>query len=178
MAKIYIVSSGSYSDYYIEAVFSTREKAKEYIDHKGLGFEIEEHEMDEPFDKGVKLWEVVLDWNKFDVIRCTTHEQAPPYVGYVLYHRNCINRESLEILVRADTVQRAIKAASEKLRQVKALEDVKYPFLKKRIVSHSPMDIMCDFPIYNYQTGTIILSPLWTLVPGIETPTEVREVAL
>lgn len=174
MAKIYIVSSGSYSDYYIEAVFSTREKAKEYIDHNGLGFEIEEHEMDEPFDKGVKLWEVVLDWNKFDVIRCTKHEQALPYVGYVQYR----NRESLKILVRADTVQRAVKAASEKLRQVKALADVKYPFLKKRIVSHSPMDRMNDYPMYNYQTGAIILYPTWKLLPGVEAPTEVRETAL
>lgn len=31
MAKIYIVTSGDYSDYRVNAVFSTREKAEEYI---------------------------------------------------------------------------------------------------------------------------------------------------
>ena len=35
MAKIYIVTSGEYSDYAIDAVFSTEEKAHEYIQQHG-----------------------------------------------------------------------------------------------------------------------------------------------
>lgn len=35
MNTVYAVSSGSYSDYHIEAVFSTREKAQAYIDSFG-----------------------------------------------------------------------------------------------------------------------------------------------
>ena len=34
MDKVFIVTSGCYSDYQIEAVFSTKETAEEYIDSK------------------------------------------------------------------------------------------------------------------------------------------------
>ena len=54
MTKIYIVTSGSYSDYMIEAVFSSKKKAQAYIDMvkstKNASFyndeRIEEHELD------------------------------------------------------------------------------------------------------------------------------------
>lgn len=35
--KVYIVTSGCYSDYIIDAIFSTRELAEEYIDN-GNGY--------------------------------------------------------------------------------------------------------------------------------------------
>jgi hypothetical protein len=73
MAKIYIVSSGDYSDYRIDAVFSTKEKAEELLARKGHKrsesehgyayygrYMIEEHELD-PDDTGVlPKWTVCI----------------------------------------------------------------------------------------------------------------------
>jgi len=46
MDKIYVVTSGSYSDYQIDAVFSTKELAKKFLDLFGNSFEIEEYKLD------------------------------------------------------------------------------------------------------------------------------------
>jgi len=49
MAKVYIVTSGSYSDYHINAVFSTEELAQGYIDRWGTSdYDIEEWDLDNP----------------------------------------------------------------------------------------------------------------------------------
>ena len=48
MAKIFIVTSGEYSDYHIDAAFSTREKAEEYVDIYGPDYMIKEYEVDAP----------------------------------------------------------------------------------------------------------------------------------
>ena len=60
MRAIYAVSSGSYSDYQIDAVFSTRAKAQKYIDRfpsddcNG----IEEMMLDRPLPSALPLWNV------------------------------------------------------------------------------------------------------------------------
>ena len=52
MSKVYIVTSGEYSDYGIDRVFSTEEKAKEWIDiitsMYGGNYNIEQYELDAP----------------------------------------------------------------------------------------------------------------------------------
>ena len=40
MDKVFIVTSGCYSDYQIERVFSTKEKAEEYIDSQLIELEV------------------------------------------------------------------------------------------------------------------------------------------
>lgn len=46
--KIFIVTSGEYSDYHIDAVFSTEENAKKYAElHPGRFADIEEFDVDE-----------------------------------------------------------------------------------------------------------------------------------
>ena len=52
MSKVYIVTSGEYSDYGIDRVFSTEEKAKEWVDvitsmYDG-NYNIEQYELDAP----------------------------------------------------------------------------------------------------------------------------------
>lgn len=56
MAKVFAVSSGSYSDYSIHAIFSTKEGAEQFISRFVTGYdpyEIEEYELD-PAEKFVK----------------------------------------------------------------------------------------------------------------------------
>lgn len=52
MRKVYIVTSGEYSDYGIDRVFSTEEKAKEWVDvitsMYGGNYDIEQYELDAP----------------------------------------------------------------------------------------------------------------------------------
>ena len=51
--KVYLVTEGCYSDYHIEAAFSTKEKAEELVEamgrHSSAG--IEEFELDQQFDQ-------------------------------------------------------------------------------------------------------------------------------
>ena len=55
MSKVYIVTSGEYSDYGIDMVFSTEEKAKEWVDvitsMYGGYYDIEPYELDAPIPK-------------------------------------------------------------------------------------------------------------------------------
>ena len=53
--KIYIVTSGEYSDYTIERVFSTKEKANEFIQQHGTDYRIEEYVVDEEIKKRTKI---------------------------------------------------------------------------------------------------------------------------
>lgn len=61
---IYIVTSGEYSSYRIEGVFSTEAKARTYAGHYG-GRQIEEYEVDElpesPRSHGRFEWDVTFD---------------------------------------------------------------------------------------------------------------------
>lgn len=69
MSTLYVVTSGEYSDYGIEAIFSTRELAQSYIDATTSGDRwsqpgIEEWELDPGADDlraGRKLWFVRMD---------------------------------------------------------------------------------------------------------------------
>ena len=178
MAKVYIVIDPKFDSYDLVAAFSTKEKAEDFVNHSGWGFEVAELKIDIPFDKSPKLWEVTLRWDDSQMINCFIHEQLPPFVEYIRFERNCLGESTCDFLIRSETVSGATRAAVEKLKQVKALEKKKFPFLKKRVVQRFPMDSWGDYPEYNYHTGAIILYPSRKLMPGIEASTEVRETAL
>ena len=63
MAKVYIVTSGSYSDYGIKACFSTLEKADRYVSIPGVDGNVEEYELDialEPYNRGLTFYTVKM----------------------------------------------------------------------------------------------------------------------
>lgn len=76
MGKIYLVSEGSYSDYHICGVYSTKEKAEEAKKLFGSGSDIEEHDLDAIPDhpQGLYLYEVRMmqngNCNKPETIDC------------------------------------------------------------------------------------------------------------
>lgn len=72
MSKVYLVSSGSYSDYYVIGAFSTRELAEAYIAHRlgpdstkswsEVNREPEEIELDQPRESWPPgSWQVLID---------------------------------------------------------------------------------------------------------------------
>jgi hypothetical protein len=72
---IYVVTSGSYSDYGIDAMFSTEAKANQFIDKYGKSsydsMGIEEYVLDEVtdlLDKGMVQWSVQMNYDG-DVIK-------------------------------------------------------------------------------------------------------------
>ena len=61
MPKIFAVSSGEYSDYRVNALFSTQEKAQDYINLICQAGEIEEYELDIPLPPpGHACWTVIM----------------------------------------------------------------------------------------------------------------------
>ena len=67
MGKVFIVTSGEYSDYSIDRVFSTEEKAKEWVDvitsMYGGNYNIEQYELDAPIPerKEYMFFEVYIE---------------------------------------------------------------------------------------------------------------------
>lgn len=77
--KVYIVTSGSYSDYMIEKVFSNKAAAEEYKKWHNLINDIEEYEVyDEPFEKtdGEKVM--------FIEVRGTVYPEAMVDIRYTI----------------------------------------------------------------------------------------------
>jgi hypothetical protein len=81
MNKVFIVTSGAYSDYGINSVFSSREKAQAWVDKHAnpSGYRIEEYEVDE-CAAHVKLTrhEVAIDLESGDIIQTRAHDWIGP----------------------------------------------------------------------------------------------------
>lgn len=117
--KIYIVTSGEYSDYSIDAVFSTKEKAEEYIQQHGTDYAIEEYDLDEEVEKKTKLWKITFDKN--GVAKAYTQDYLinetvdTCYVCVLWYGERYIH-----FYVDADSMDRAIKIARERYAAIRA----------------------------------------------------------
>ncbi|MBQ9042946.1 MAG: hypothetical protein IJ111_09075 [Eggerthellaceae bacterium] len=152
--KIYIVTSGEYSGYEIERVFSTKEKAQEYLDTRGDNFRLEEYDLDEPVERKTQTYCISFEPDKKKVI------------GYsVTYHRNYNNlirmssyyfnkKQAIDIFVESDSTKRAIKIASERYGAVIANEQTMYPYLRFGVIynfgSKKPA-------FFDFNTGELVL---------------------
>lgn len=128
MGKVFIVTSGSYSDYGIDAVFSSEELAKKFIESFAvsgyMSMDIEEWELN-PFDEDLKrgrkpyMLRINKEGHAYDIeledstygFDCQNRNQKKPFYD---------NKKSLVLHVFADDENHAIKIANEK--RVKILE--------------------------------------------------------
>lgn len=124
--KIYIVTSGKYSDYSINAVFTTKEKAVDYVEQHGTCYNVEEYDLDEKAEKKTQLW--CID---FCVEDGKLYEASP-----TSYYRNKVvdtcsifenfdygkAKSYIRFYIDADSMDRAVKIASERFAAVKANE--------------------------------------------------------
>ena len=155
--KAYVVTAGEYSDYRIEGVFSSREKAEEYINHstdQDLNG-IDEWILDEKKpDKGEKIFRVTSAFDKID-FHVSGREYYPiEYKDLIQYYIKWDKSHNTYFYIYTDTRKRAIKIASERLRQVKAEEHFRYPLLRRPVTTSYGRD---EFPLIHYHTGEIIL---------------------
>lgn len=177
MEKVYIVTSGDYSDYAIEAVFSTREKAEEFVSVLKLndpveivewnvdgiieGDEAKHYEATFAYETG----ELLLTEEVYMYIHLRPMIQAMPDNG------GNFNIKIQFSTAKTDAVR---KIASEIFMQVKALHAVKFPLLMQKCVIE---DSHMTYPFYDYNTGKILSyeNNKMRLAPGFDAPVEYRK---
>lgn len=129
--KIYIVTSGEYSDYRIERVFSTKEKANEFVQQHGTDYGIEEYVVDEEkVKKEEKIWKVEINIDNNSVIESIPHNFSRREEGTCEYHEYMCN-DVVDLYVKADSMDKAIKIAKERYFAIKA-NDYIWSTLAKR----------------------------------------------
>lgn len=155
--KVYVVSSGDYSDYEIESIFSSREKAEEYINHSSnVGLNgIDEWVLDENKpDKRKKIFSVISAFDTIDFHVFGGGYYSIEYKDLMQCNSGWYGGCDIRFYIYTDTRERAIKIASERLRQVKAEEHFRYPLLRRPSTISYGLE---KFPLIHYHTGEIIL---------------------
>lgn len=161
--KVYIVTAGEYSDYRIERVFSTKDKAQEYLNHLGNthNASMGEYILDKETPHGLFAYCVYIDekdgsssselvsFNKIDGYRRKNAFQ---------YHDNRNGNKFYWFNIEARDATHAIKIASERLMQIKAMPYL-FPKMKEDCVCSRFYSGYSNkhTPIYDYNTREIIL---------------------
>ena len=173
---IYAVTSGDYSGYQIEGLFSTQKKAEEYIEHTydpGY-YRIEEYLLDgERPNREEKLFHVSIGYEDFNAKISDRYE------------KNCFRAEELrdtfhlsesgkyaEMYFVTTEPKRALKIASEWLAQIKA-EEWRYPLMHTKCTFVDMAAIMSfnerarstiahlyvtkRYPTYRFGTGLVVV---------------------
>lgn len=166
MDKVFIVTSGCYSDYQIEAVFSSEERAKEYINAKGTDYSWEVSELDvdaQSTECHDAIYDVSVDITKGDISVNGRSEQGHGwYYEFAVERKDCFlyTGHSIRMWLGSDSLERVKKVASERWMQVKALQQVAFPYLYKKVVDdRKHFGLPChEYPMYNFFTKKIILT--------------------
>lgn len=152
--KIYIVTGGDYSEYHISAVFSTKEKAEEYMDTVGSDFEIEEYSIDKPIEHEVSIWSIMMDICSKEVLKICSYEviekDTIEFMPSTSFRNECIM-----FTVESDSKEKAIKIVSDRFGAVIANENIIYPLLRVKAVRKKIG--WYKYPIYKFKTGEILL---------------------
>jgi len=141
MTTVFMVSSGSYSDYGVDGIYSTRELAEEAKKRFGSDNDIEEIEQDAmpSLNDGLYAWEVYFD-DGGDVERC---EYTSP--NHLCWDTHWMIGRSVRVICRARDEAHAIKVASEKRAQFLATNQPQTPEMPSHpgeTIIITPEDIM------------------------------------
>lgn len=154
--KVYVVTAGEYSDYRIKGIFSSREKAEEYINYstnRELNG-IDEWVLDEKKpNKREKIFKVESSFDNIDFHINGGGDYPIEYKDLMQYYINWNRKPNISFYIYTDTRERAIKIASERLRQVKAEEHFRFPLLRRPCYEYYTNRI---YPSIHYHTGEIV----------------------
>lgn len=152
--KVYIVTAGEYSEYHISAVFSTKEKAEEYMDTVGSDFCIEEYSIDKPIKHEVSIWSIMMDICSKEVLNIhyygVNEKDTIEFMPSTSFRNECII-----FTVESDSKEKAIKIVSDRFGAVVANENIIYPLLRVKAVRN--IFGWHNYPIYKFKTGEILL---------------------
>lgn len=152
--KVYIVTSGEYSDYHIECVFSTIEKAKKYIDtHSNDTVNIEEYELDTYKKPDSKFFNVNIFENDGKIKdsyfseackECNKEDSFSTTTDFSWHYDR-----HWHFYIACDSGKKAVKIARERLMQIKA-----QPYLYKFMYDKHMNTYGClsDLHTYDYYT--------------------------
>jgi hypothetical protein len=118
--KVYVVTDGDYSDYHIVSVFSTGEKAKEFIEKMCKEGIIEEYDIDayiEPLEKGYFPYFVRMT-KEGEVLECRKYDCSYPDLDELDFDIN----KNMYTKCWAKDDGHAIKIAGERRRVILAEE--------------------------------------------------------
>lgn len=150
--KIYIVTEGEYSDYHICAVFSTREKAEEYVQSKGTDYKIEEHDLDEEIKREVKLWRVIFFLDNGEVIEaCHAGVQLEDLTDTCQLKPTSFGEQLMYFYVLSETMDKAIKIASERLAAIKSNDYIWLRLIRPELVNGN-----AQYEIFNVKTNEFV----------------------
>lgn len=152
--QIFIITTGEYSDYSIDRVFSTRKKALEYLDTKDDEYTLEVFDLDEPIDCKTQIYEISFELDKKKVwnvrTTCDARYKDMIHIGGRYFN----NRKTLDIYVESDSRKRALKIASERYGAIIAGEQTMYPYLRVGVLRH--YSNMCP-AFFDFNTGEMVL---------------------
>lgn len=154
MDKVYIITCGDYSDYTICAVFSTRDKAEEYIQQHGDTYRIEEYSVDEEIEQS-EIWSVEIGLYSHKIKRCEwcddnwSRERVDRFRVFEPLFSG--SEWSIKLLLRADSMNRAVKVANERVAQIVANKDVFYARAFNKV--ERGIFRIQNYPWTDYNTG-------------------------
>jgi len=162
--KVYIVTSGSYSDYGIHEVFSTEDEAKKYIDAVGTDddWEVEEYEVDPTDWKDSRgIYCIKINRMSGNVSVGYRYDETERYADHNKV--DCFQYEGGDLIrmwLKGNSREGVKKVAAERWIQVKALRLVAFPHMYDKVVvdyRHFGLPLH-GYPMYNFFTKKIILS--------------------
>lgn len=185
--KVYVVTSGWSSDYRVEGLFSTKENAEKYISvfgEKDESFSTDEWEIDEYFNNRIREYVVHISYDNAYVTRIQEKEwvtfpnQSNSINGNIIAGTKIVN-----MVFSTDKIDAIKKIATERLMKIKALEQIKFPYLFRKVVLGSCptlTNISEDrrnkyYPVYDFNTGHIWLKEGQDLKTGIKATTKIIE---
>jgi hypothetical protein len=152
--KVFVITTGEYSDYTIDRVFSTRRKANDYLDTKADSYRLEVFDLDEPVERKTQIYEISFELDKKKVwsgrTMCDVRYKDTIHIG----GRYLNNRKILDIYVESDSRKRALKIASERYGAIIASEQTMYPYLRVGVLRH--YSSMCP-AFFDFKTGEMVL---------------------
>jgi len=119
--NVYVVTTGDYSDYHIEAIFSTKELADEYVRRGGDEYEVDEWELDTPIPDALIRVSMFLDGRVDSVDHVIVKEIKGSSEGFYMFTESFNGDVVLIWYVKTDSEERAIKVVNEKRIQILAL---------------------------------------------------------
>ena len=152
--KVFVITSGMYSDYHIDRVFSTRKQANDYLDTKDDNYQLEVFDLDEPIERKTELYCITFrfDRKKVEGVRICCVDGKKDLIHA---RRNYYGESMLDIFIESDSRKRALKVASERYGAIIAGEQSMYHYLS---VGLMPTYGKKTEPAYfDFNTGELVL---------------------
>ena len=152
--QIFIITTGEYSDYSIDRVFSTRQKALEYLDTKDNRYTLEVFDVDEPIERQTHIYEISFELDTKKVVDVDIYWDASYKDMIHIGGRYFNSKKVLDIYVESDSRKRALKIASERYGAIIAGEATMYPYLRVGVLRHYGNMVPSYF---DFHTGELVL---------------------